>query len=202
MSQQPLTEAIEHYLEAVRLGPRFVDARNNLGLSLAEEGRLAEAEEQLTQGLAVKPDFAPAQLNLGRVLAHEGRAADAAKHFAKAVQLRPNVAEFAAGYAWFLATSPDPRERDGARAVALAEKACKQTAERDAGVLGTLAAAYDEAGRFADAVETGRRAIRVAHASEQEPLIPNLEQRLRLYENGQPFHESAAVDGKPSEPSG
>ena len=195
-------EAIEHYLEAVRLGPRFVDARNNLGLSLAEEGRLAEAEEQLTRGLAVQPDFAPAQLNLGRVLAHEGRAADAAKHFAKAVQLRPNVAEFAAGYAWFLATSPDPRERDGARAVALAEKACKQTAERDAGVLGTLAAAYAEAGRFADAVETGRRAIRVAHASEQEPLIPNLEQRLRLYENGQPFHESAAVDGKPSEPSG
>ncbi len=195
-------EAIEHYEEAVRLGPRFVDARNNLGLSLAAQGRLVEGEEQLVQALALKADFASAHFNLGRVLAREGRAADAAKHFAKATQLRPDVAEFATGYAWFLATGADPRERDGARAVALATTACKQTQERDAGALGTLAAAYAEAGRFAEAVETAKRAIRVAHASEQEPLIPNIEQRLHLYESGHPFHEGVAADGNQPEPPG
>jgi protein O-mannosyl-transferase len=194
-------EAIEQYTAAVRLRPKFIEARNNLGLSLAEQGKLAEAREQLEQALVVKSDFAKAHFNLGRVLAREGKAAEAAKHFARAIQLRPEDGEFTGGYAWFLATGTDPRERDGPRAVVLAEKACKLTHERDARIVSTLAAAYAEAGRFTDAVDAARRAIRVAHASEQEPLIPDIEQRLQLYESGRPFHESAAVQER-GEPQG
>jgi tetratricopeptide (TPR) repeat protein len=182
-------DAIEHYTIAVRLRPAFIEARNNLGLSLAEQGRLAEAEEQFVRALAVKPDFALAQFNLGRVLARQGRPAEAATHFARAIQLRPDKGEFNDGYAWFLATGVDPHQRDGARAVVLAEKACKLTHGRDARMVGTLAAAYAEAGRFTEAVDTSKRAIRVAHASEEETLIPDIEQRLKVFESGRPFHE-------------
>ena len=182
-------DAIEHYTAAVRLRPKFIEARNNLALSLAEEGRLPDAEKQLAQALAVKPAFALAQFNLGKVLARQGKPIEAATHFARAIELRPDDTTFNDGYAWFLATGVDPHQRDGARAVVLAEKACKLTHGRDAQIVGTLAAAYAEAGRFSEAVDTSQRAIRVAHASEQESLIPDIEQRLKVFESGRPFHQ-------------
>jgi len=148
------------------------------------------------------PDNAAAHFNLGRALARQGKGAEAAPHFDRAIQLRPKEPEFTAGFAWFLATDADPRARDGARAVALATQACKQTRDQDARMLGTLAAAYAEVGRFAEAVETSRKAIRVAHASEQEALIPSMEERLNLYERHQPVRESAARDDEPPKPSG
>ena len=49
-------------------------------------------------------------------------------------------------YAWFLATSPEAKDRDGREAVRLAERAVRQ--RRDCNTLDTLAAAYAEDGQF------------------------------------------------------
>ena len=54
-------------------------------------------------------------------------------------------------------THLDPKFRDGNEAVILARRAVGLTPS-DPNNLGTLAAAYAEAGRFADAVETARKA--------------------------------------------
>ncbi|MEI2722200.1 MAG: hypothetical protein V9H26_01280 [Verrucomicrobiota bacterium] len=50
--------------------------------------------------------------------------------------------------AWFLATNPDGGLRNGDRAVVLADQACRLTEWKSAILMGTLAAAYAEAGAF------------------------------------------------------
>ncbi|MCL5744459.1 MAG: hypothetical protein M1541_11130, partial [Acidobacteria bacterium] len=61
---------------------------------------------------------------------------------------------------------------------------------REPEVLATLAAAYAEAGRFSEAVETSRRAMALATQQRREPLSEELKARLALYQKGAPFRES------------
>ena len=67
----------------------------------------------------------------------------------------------------------------------LAEQACELTQYEDPDKLDTLAAAYAEVGRFADAVATARRALRAADPKSQ--LAGEVRERLALYEAQQPF---------------
>jgi len=86
-------EAIEHYQEALRINPGFVDAYDNLGLALANQGRTADAIALYSEVLRRKPNDADAHNNLGKILAEQGKTADAAAHFAEAVRLRPQFSE-------------------------------------------------------------------------------------------------------------
>src|SRR5206468_12877415 len=67
--------------------------------------------------------------------------------------------------AWLLATHPDPKVRDGARAVELAERACTLSERRVPIMLDTLAAAYAEAGDFARAIAAVEEALKRAHSA-------------------------------------
>jgi peptidoglycan/LPS O-acetylase OafA/YrhL len=91
--------------------------------------------------------------------------------------------------AWSLATDPDPAKRNGARAVALAEQACRGTHYDEAIMVGTLAAAYAEDGRFDDAIAMARRACQLAAKSGDEKLLKRNQDLLALYLKHQPYHE-------------
>ena len=58
-------------------------------------------------------------------------------------------------------------------------------------MLDTLAAAYAEAGRFPEAVRASRKAVDLASSRGQPELAKQMESRMRLYQAGQPYHESA-----------
>ena len=87
--------------------------------------------------------------------------------------------------AWILATSPDASYRDGRRAVAAATRAAELTKWNDGQVLSTLAAAYAEAGDFANAVRWQKQALQrpTAGGSDSKPE----QDRLALYKTGKPF---------------
>jgi hypothetical protein len=72
--------------------------------------------------------------------------------------------------------------------VAAAERAVK-LAPNDPNILGTLAAADAEAGRFADAVQTARRAANIATQQGNQALTESIRAKLRLYEVGKPFRD-------------
>ena len=99
------------------------------------------------------------RLNLASALARLGRTHDAVVHFQEALRLEPDSIEGLNNLAWLLATCNDATIRDGARAVQLAEHACVLTDHKQGFLLGTLAAAYAEAGRFA--LWLSSRAIRM-----------------------------------------
>ncbi len=58
-------------------------------------------------------------------------------------------------------------------------------------ILHTLAAAYAEAGRFAEAVETAQRALQLAGEQSNTGLAKALQSEIKLYQAGRPFHSSA-----------
>ena len=69
------------------------------------------------------------------------------------IRSRPSDTNLLNDTAWILATNPNASVRDGAEAVELAQRAVKLSGGQEPAILDTLAAAYAEAGRFADAVE-------------------------------------------------
>jgi tetratricopeptide (TPR) repeat protein len=86
-------EAIEHYLQALRIKPDYVDAHNNLGLALYNQGRTEEAMEHYLQALRIKPDYEKAHNNLGNALDNQGRTAEAIEHYLQALRIKPDLEE-------------------------------------------------------------------------------------------------------------
>jgi tetratricopeptide (TPR) repeat protein len=64
-------------------------AHNNLGIALADQGKLPEAIEHYKQALQFKPNFTDATLDLGIALAQQGKMQEATRYLWKAVRLKP-----------------------------------------------------------------------------------------------------------------
>ena len=87
-----------------------------------------------------------------------------------------------AAVAWFYASSPEARYRNGKKAVEYAEKAV--SLKRHYAHLDTLAAAYAEAGDFAKAVSIQEEAIRLCDSQ----LKGDFGERLALYQSQRPYY--------------
>jgi len=94
--------------------------------------------------------------------------------------------------AWSLATSPEATNRNGALAIELAKYACERTHYREVMLIGTLAAAYAEAGRFDEAIATAQKACDLASQLGKPELVERNQQLLALYRAHQPYHEVAS----------
>ena len=88
-----LERAIEHYRDALRIYPGYVDARINLGNALAGGGHWAQAIEQFRYALKVNREVAELHYNLGRALAASRQATQAVVHYREALRLDPQYAK-------------------------------------------------------------------------------------------------------------
>jgi tetratricopeptide (TPR) repeat protein len=184
-------EAIAQYQKAMQIKPDNVDAHNNLGNALLQEGNVDAAIVQYQKALQINPGAAKVHNNLHRALLLRGSVDEAIAQCQKALQIDPNSAEALNNLAWLLATSPDAHIRDGAQAVRYAERACELTHYGMTPVVGTLAAAYAEAGRFDDAIEAAEKACAMASKSGEQDLLEKNQKLLALYRAHQPYHEAA-----------
>jgi predicted O-linked N-acetylglucosamine transferase (SPINDLY family) len=83
--------AISCLRAALRLDSSLADAHSNLGMVLAEEGRLAEAITSFQEAVHLQPNFAHAHNNLGNALRAQGNLEAAVKHLRLAVHYRPDL---------------------------------------------------------------------------------------------------------------
>jgi len=118
------------------------------------------------------------------------RVREALAEWRRAVELDPKHVLALNRAALVLAASPDASLRNGAEAVALAQRAVELSGGRDPALLDTLAAAYAEAGRFPEATRTARRALDLAKQQRDSQLAQALSSRIALYEAGTPFREN------------
>ena len=181
-------EASQQYAAAVRLDPKDALARENLGLMLARQGKAAEASAQFAELARIRPD-AQSQYYLALSLAVERKAKLAEEHYREAIRLKPDWPEPVNDLAWMLATFPRAEFRDAAEAVRLAEHACELTGHKEARFLGTLDAAYAEAGRFGEAITVAEEARKLALAAGDQALADGAAGRLLQYRAGKPYHE-------------
>ncbi len=180
-------EAEAHYRRALELQPGYFAAQRSLGRTLQATGKLAEAAESYRLALRMNPRDAEVHHDLGGVLLGGGRLDEALASFREAARLKPDWLAPQNAIAWILATHPDPDRRDPAAAVRMAEQLAARTGQQNSGVLDTLAAAYAAAGRFTDAIRTAEQALAVLNARGPEGPAREIEQRLALYRQGQPF---------------
>jgi spermidine synthase len=187
VSQGVFAEAATHFAAAVRLKPDFVEAHLNLGNAYVAQAKFESAVFSYRAAARLRPDIAMAWYGLGVALIGQGRTSEAVEQLSKAIELAPDHVEALSSLAWTLATDSDPRIRDGVRAVSLAERACDLAGDENPLLLGTLAAAYAEAGEFDKARETARKAAGLARSAGRMDWAQAIEQGLELYDQERSF---------------
>jgi protein O-mannosyl-transferase len=184
-----LDEAVSHYEASVRLRPDYGDPYFNLGSVLFQQGRIDDAIAQWHKALAAQPNDAGFHTALGNAFLKKGLQKDAIAEYQHAIQIARQDPMARNNLAWLLATSSDASIRDGNRAIEFAEQAVQLSSGKDANYLRTLAAAYSETGRFAEAAETGRRALQAAQTQSNSILANAIRDEIALYELGLPYHK-------------
>jgi tetratricopeptide (TPR) repeat protein len=193
--QGRIEEAMIHYRRALELNPADDQSHYNVGQLLRKQGQWQEAAAEYEAVLHSNPNHVEALLNLAGVLPHLGRAAEATALYEAALRISPESIEGLNNLAWLLAANASAELRNGARAVELAERACQLTRFNQAALVGTLAAAYAEAGRFSDAVAMAEKACALATQEGKQALLEKNGELLELYRAGKPYHDNAEPDG-------
>ena len=188
-TQNRTAEAVEQFQKALEVEPDNAKVHYNLANIFTAQGRRNEAIEQYQAALKQMPDSVHAHYQLGLLLQIEGKPAAAIAQFQKALELDPHHTLAQNNLAWVLATCPDGSLRNGAQAVTLAQQAAQSSRNQSPEILDTLAAAYAEAGLFAEAIETAKRALDLSLAHNNKPLTEAIEAQLRLFEVNSPYHE-------------
>jgi tetratricopeptide (TPR) repeat protein len=187
--QGKIEEAIRQYEQVLQINPDFFEAHCNLGEMLLQQGKIQEAVECYKQAVRIRPDSAEVHNDLAIALVQQGRVAEAIKQFEQALQLKLDYPKAQNSLAWQLATLNPAEGGDPDQAVILAERACELTDHQVPTALDTLATAYAAVGRFNDAIVTEQKALELARAAGQSQLIEEIETRLRLFQDGQPYHQ-------------
>jgi len=183
-----MQEAIQQYQEALQLKPNDAAVHYSYGNALLLIGQLQQAIAQFRMVLQIQPDNVWACNSLGEIFWRQGQAGEAMFQFQKVLELEPNNMSAQNNLAWILATCPDGSLRNGRRAVELAQQADQLSGGQSPIILGTLAAAYAEVGRFPEATATAHKALQLAETQPNAAtLVASLQEQIKDYEKGSPF---------------
>ncbi len=184
-------EARAQFAAGLQRDPRayWVDAK--MGDILTGQGKFDEAVAKYSEALKLRPDFAEAHTGLALALSAQGRSREALAQYEEALRVKPQLVLALNNRAWILATHEDATLRNGPEAVRCAELACELTGRKQPFLLGTLAAAYAEAGQFSEAVTTAQRAAELALATGQKDLALTNQKLMESYRAGKPYREKA-----------
>jgi tetratricopeptide (TPR) repeat protein len=191
-----LPQAEKEFRTALKLNPLDAQTHRNYAEALGREGKQQEAVRELQAVLSLKPDLST-RLELAGLLVQEGELRQAAGHYRQAIAAKPDCVEALNNLAFILATASDDRLRDGAGAVLLAERALRLPPVKGMCVAGTLAAAYAEAGRFADAIATAEKAVEEETAAGETRFAEINRQLLKSYRAGKAWHGTMAKRANP-----
>ncbi len=182
-----LDEAIARFQTALEIDPSYAETHNNLANAMAILGRFDEAIPHYQKALEIDRDHESIRQNLGLAAAQREEMRKTLAEKRELLRARPDDLALLNETAWMLATNPNASLRNGAEAVKLAQRAVQLTDAREPVVLGTLAAAYAEASRFPEAVQTARKALDLATQQNKQPLVESIKAKISLYEAGTPF---------------
>ena len=169
--------AIADFSEAIRIGPATSEMLGCRGYASANLGRLADARSDYEELVRRDPTNLSAQCYLGYLIGR-GDPFGARDHYERLLAALPEEALVKNNFAWLLSTSPEALVRDGSRAVVLATAACELSEWKVAHYVGTLAAAFAEAGNCDRAVEMQTRACEL-FASDERPSADSVLATIR-----------------------
>lgn len=185
-------EAIVEYRAVLKVAPNYADVHYLLGNALAAQGSFDEAAEHFRKAQQIKPSLLSAQGALDRAILQRERVRSTLIDWRESLRAHPDDVARLNDTAWLLATNPTASIRNGAEAVRLAEQAVRLSGGREPAILGTLAAAYAEAGRFPEAVKTAGQAADLAAQQEKPNLAQSIRVKQALYKAKTPCRQPPA----------
>lgn len=189
-------KAISTYTIAIKINPRLVDAYVNRGLAYAQgKGLYDRAISDSTKAIELNPWEALAYNNRGFAYKGKGQYDLAISDYTKTIILSPRDAWTYNNLSWLLATCPDSRYRNGARALALALKAVEL--RKDFFTMGTLAAAYAETDNFEEAIKTQEGVISLLKNNADTKKLAEAKEHLECYKSYKPWREPRPSGGNP-----
>jgi tetratricopeptide (TPR) repeat protein len=190
-AKREYAQAIADYNEVMRLNPRDVTAYVNRARawSALNEHNLAVAD--LNEAIRLEPNEPAHYHARARALLALGQYAHALEDYDRILQKTPDDAAALLGRAWIWATCSDEKLRSGPRAITDATRACILTNWQDPYELGTLAAAYAEAGDYLNAVAWQTRALE--RFAPDDSRLEDHRRRLAFYKEHKPWRESQAA---------
>lgn len=192
-------DGITLFQATVRENPDSWLVHNNLGVALAEAGRLQEAIDHYEQAVKLNADYAEAQVNMGHALYDSGRFPEAIERYEQVLRLHPDIADAHNNLGAALQATGRLEEAIEQYSDALRLKPAFPEAHNN------LGRALLESGRLADAIAHFEQALRLnpdfaqAHDSLGDALaqtgrlqdaVDQYEHELRL------TPESAATENK------
>ena len=183
-------DAVEQFDQALRIRPRRFSAHSNKGAALLALGKTDKAIASFTEALRLKPGYPDAANSLGLALQKQGEISQAVKHFNNILKAEPDSVNALSSLAWILATTSNTELYNPAKAVKLARRACELTKYKNPSALHMLAAAYASDGKFPQAIETAKTAIKLAKATGREKLMREDQSLLQLYQQGRAYRQN------------
>jgi len=194
LDQKDFRKAIQAYSRALRQSPSSVDACFGMGVALVAQDRPQLAEQQFRHALKVRPTHAGANYQLAMILEAKGEAEEAIACYRTALALRPDWPDVQRRLAWLLSTHPDDSIRNTNEAIVLAQQAIESERELMPRLLDSLAAAHASQNQFDKAVQFASEAVERAREIDDEALVAQIQQRLKMYEAEQPFRQPSRTE--------
>jgi serine/threonine protein kinase/tetratricopeptide (TPR) repeat protein len=151
-------KAIADLSEYIKLEPNFAHARRLRVDANERLGRLAATIDDYSKLIELNPKDGQAWQKRSAAFWASNQYQKALADAKRAADLEPTSAAYLNNLAWILATVPDPKLRETARAVEIAEKAV-QLAPNDGSVLNTLGVAHYRAGSWNRAIEVLTKSV-------------------------------------------
>jgi protein O-mannosyl-transferase len=171
------------------------------------QGALGQSENVLRQLLAINPGAAAAQRSLANVLAAQGKLDEAVGYYRLALQTQPHDGDLNNGLGMALMLQGKSAEAEQPLLIAAEEQPTNWVAASQLALLfqsrnqmaravefyhrtflGTLAAAYAEAGRFSHAVTWAEKSRELALAAGDQSLADRSARLADRFRAGRPFH--------------
>ena len=169
-------EAAAHYRRALEIKPSFAGANIHWGAALAQQGRWDKALDQFRRALKTNPRSAAAYYYCGSVLVQQQKTSEAVTNFLEALRFNPRFAEAHLALGSVLAAQGKPGET-----IAHYEEANRLFGNKNLDALMTLAEAYADQNRFAEASATALQALDAAVSPGQAGLAAAIRQRIAEY---------------------
>jgi tetratricopeptide (TPR) repeat protein len=187
-------DAIADVESLLKQDPKNVTWRLTLAGYYVKDRRPSKALDIFTKILAEDDEDFFARQARADTLLSIGKHAEAIADFEILLKQEPEDDGILNNFAWVLATSPDDKLRDGARAIKLATKACEVTEYKKAHILSTLAAAYAETGDFETAAKWSGKAVELG--VKEKEVDDQLKKELESYQQKKPWRERQTIEEK------
>lgn len=193
-------KAIIDYSAAIRLQPNDAQFRNSRAHSLLMLNRNKEALADYRKAAELEPTRGEWWADLADAYQFLGQDREAMSAYRLAIEANRELGRAYQNAAWLMATCSDNKIRSPKNALEAARRAIELDGDGDPRYLDTLAAAQAANGRFSDAVETIKDAMKKAEDYCSQEEIDAMKQRLVAYQSKKGFIAKPAISASSDSP--